>query len=39
MLDLMFDAPDRGHVAVCRVTAAAVDGREPPAYEERKATA
>ncbi|MDX1421463.1 MAG: ATP-dependent Clp protease ATP-binding subunit ClpX, partial [Rubricoccaceae bacterium] len=39
MLDLMFDAPDRGRLAACRVSAATVEGREPPVYEERKATA
>ena len=39
MLDLMFDAPDRGRLAACRLTAAAVEGREAPTYEERKATA
>ena len=39
MLDLMFDVPDRAGLAVCRMTSAAVEGREPPLYEERKATA
>jgi hypothetical protein len=39
MLDLMFDAPDRGRLAACRLTGAVVEGREAPAYEERKATA
>jgi ATP-dependent Clp protease ATP-binding subunit ClpX len=39
MLDLMFDAPDRGRLAACRLTGAAVEGREAPVYEERKATA
>jgi ATP-dependent Clp protease ATP-binding subunit ClpX len=39
MLDLMFDVPDRAGLAVCRVTAAAVEGRAQPIYEERKASA
>jgi ATP-dependent Clp protease ATP-binding subunit ClpX len=39
MLDLMFDAPDRGRLAACRLTAGVVEGREAPTYEERKATA
>ena len=39
MLDLMFDAPDRSGIALCRLTADFVTGRAGPLYEERKASA
>ncbi len=39
MLDLMFDAPERGGVASCRITAEVIDGKRKPLYEEHKASA
>ena len=39
MLDLMFDAPERGGIAACRITAGVVTGESAPFYEERKASA
>jgi ATP-dependent Clp protease ATP-binding subunit ClpX len=37
MLDLMFDVPDRGGLAGCRITAGVIQGNSTPVYEDRKA--